>query len=105
MIDSFSAKPAIEPDIISRPTNTRPSDATSMPAVFTLLLLLTMVITRPTRVSSMTYVITLKSLSHTSQPVMVVPMLAPMITAAACMSVITPALTKPTTITVVTEED
>ena len=32
-------------------------------------------------------------------------MLAPIITAAACVSVITPAFTKPTTITVVTDED
>ena len=38
-------------------------------------------------------------------PVMVVPMLAPMMIQTAWFSVIMPALTKPTTMTVVAEED
>ena len=38
-------------------------------------------------------------------PVMVVPMLAPMIIQTACLSVIIPELTNPTTITVVAEDD
>ena len=105
MTNWLSVKPDIEPDIISSPTNTRPKDATRLPAVFTLLFLVTIVNIRPMSVKSMAYIITLNWLSHTSQPVMVVPMLAPIITAAACVSVITPALTKPTTITVVTDDD
>ena len=40
-----------------------------------------------------------------SWPVMVVPMLAPMMIHTACRRVIMPELTKPTTITVVAEED
>ena len=40
-----------------------------------------------------------------SWPVMVVPMLAPMMIHTACFRVIIPELTKPTTITVVAEED
>jgi len=40
-----------------------------------------------------------------SWPVMVVPILAPMMIHTACFSVIMPELTKPTTMTVVAEED
>ena len=40
-----------------------------------------------------------------SWPVMVVPILAPMMIQTACFSVIMPELTKPTTMTVVAEED
>ena len=43
------------------------------------------------------------SLMDTSHAVIVVPILAPMITPTACTSVIRPAFTKPTTITVVAE--
>ena len=43
--------------------------------------------------------------SAMSCPVMVVPMLAPMMIHTACRSVIMPELTKPTTMTVVAEED
>ena len=53
------ATPAIEPDIISRPTNTRPREATRLPAVFTLLFLVTIVNIRPISVKSMAYIITL----------------------------------------------
>ena len=44
------------------------------------------------------------SFMETSQDVTVVPMFAPMMTPTACVSDSTPALTKPTTITVVAEE-
>ena len=40
-----------------------------------------------------------------SCPVMVVPILAPIIIQTACFNVIIPELTKPTTITVVADED
>ena len=40
-----------------------------------------------------------------SWPVIVVPMFAPMMIQTACRSVIIPELTKPTTMTVVAEED
>ena len=42
--------------------------------------------------------------AETNQPVMVVPIFAPMITLIACVRFISPAFTKPTTITVVAEE-
>ena len=49
--------------------------------------------------------LTLKPRIETIQPVMVVPMFAPIMTPTDWASDIKPALTKPTTMTVVAEED
>ena len=59
-------------------------------------------ITTPIKANSGAIAPTSKAMSW---PVMVVPMLAPMITPTAWRSVIMPEFTKPTTITVVAEED
>ena len=80
-----------------------PKPAIIMPAVFTLGLLI-MVMKKPMPVSMMKNSVTGKNCSATICAVIVVPMFAPIIMPVAWNSVMMPAFTKPTTMTVVADE-
>ena len=90
------------PDMTESPMNRTPKPRTTSPIFFTRSFFTNCVISTPTNRNTGAYADRLKD---TSCEVTVVPMLAPMITPAAWYSVIIPALTKLTTMTVVALED
>jgi len=73
-----------------------------IPQCLTFSFLVSIIIPKPTAIMSKAYFVTLNA---TICAVMVVPILAPIITPIACSRFIRPAVTKPTTITVVTDDD
>ncbi len=103
-----SLKGCTASDIISIPINNIPKpiiiDDISLCAIFfAVIIMITPTITTTGAITA-----GLKNFAHstleTSQPVTVVPILAPIITLIDCVKSIKPAFTKPTTITVVAEE-
>ena len=105
---SDSLKGFTASDIVLIPMNRIPKPM-MMPATSLLFAFLpTREIITPTITAKGARVEGLRNFAHsaedTSQPVIVVPILAPMITLIACVRFIRPAFTKPTTITVVAEE-
>ena len=88
--------------IMPSPMNSTPSPAMMLPTFCTFLFFENMPIAIPAKANSGAIV---PMSSATSCPVIVVPILAPMIIHTACLRVISPELTKPTTMTVVADED
>ena len=90
------------------PMNNMPKPIMIEATCFFFTFLPTIIMTTPTINASGASVSGLSAFAHsaleTSQPVAVVPMFAPMMTVIACARFISPAFTKPTTITVVAEE-
>ena len=89
-------------DIMFMPMNSRPSPVTMPQTLWMRRLLMNRHGATPANASSGA---SAPMSSATSWPVIVVPMLAPMMTPTAPPSVISPALTNPTTMTVVADED
>ena len=103
-IASFSLNTFIAEDIKSIPTNIMPIPHIKKPDLFTLSLL-DIVINAPMQAIAARNDATGKACREAMCAVIVVPIFAPIIIPVACFSVIIPAFTKPTTITVVAEED
>ena len=93
---------AIAPDIISIPINKIPKPAIISPIASSFLLLKKAINTTPIKAIIGAKAVISKAISC---PVIVVPILAPMMTHTAFFNCISPALTKPTIITVVADED
>ena len=89
----------------SSATNTSPSPPSIMPKVLTLSFRHSISMKIPTAASGSRNAANSNALRAAICAVIVVPMFAPMITAVAMVSDITPALTKPTVITVVADDD
>ena len=94
--------PAIAPDIVLKPMNKTPKPMMTSPHRDTFCFLQNITISTPT--SRMTGA-AFSNLKDTKRAVTVVPIFAPKITPAACVSVINPELTKLTTITVHADDD
>ena len=105
---SFSFSGATAVDMVVIPTNSRPKPKMIFAISLVWNRLPIMVITVPTIMAMGASITGLRNFAHsvldTSQPVMVVPILAPIITPMACSKFMMPALTKPTTMTVVADE-
>ena len=86
-----------------RPTKTSPKPQKRLPTIFTLSFLTKLIIT-PQKARKYISILIKLVLSATINPVTVVPMFAPIIIGVACISVITPAFTRPIAITVVAAE-
>ena len=109
-----SRSPETAPDMVSMPNMSVAKPSRIMPVSFLRLSLLNIYIIIPISASTGVNDVGLRSCTHTASPLMpprlsshavtVVPILAPMITPIACLSVISPEFTKPTTITVVADE-
>ena len=97
-----SFMPDMAPDIVLSPMNRTPKPMMTSPQRDSFSFLQNITISTP--VSRMTGA-AFSSLNETRSAVTVVPIFAPKITPAACVSVISPELTKLTTITVHAEED
>ena len=105
---SESRRGSTEDDMLSIPINNTPKPITIEAISFRRAFLPLIIKMTPSITARGAMVAGLNIFAHseldTSQPVTVVPMLAPMITLMACVRFIKPAFTKPTTITVVAEE-
>ncbi len=89
--------------IISRPMNSIPRYASIEP-IFLIFAFADIIMNAPTPASIARKSVTFRLCSDTRKPVTVVPMLAPIMMGVACIRVIIPAFTKPSTMTVVAEE-
>ena len=96
-------KELMDADITSSPTKIMPMLPMICPARLTLSLPI-IDMNAPTHAIAAKNAVTGRDWSATICAVTVVPMLAPMMIAVACLRVMTPALTKPTTMTVVADE-
>ena len=102
MKPALSLSGAMESDIRSMPRKSRPKPVKMEPRFLTSVFFDASIRITPTSTDAAA---TLEKFSAISSEVTVVPMLAPIITPTACASVIMPALTKPTTMTVVAVDD
>ena len=106
-VPGLSSKPSKAPFIKSIPMNRMPKPRMISPTFLTVLVLPNICSPKPIAIAGSAYDVILSSKPdiETSQAVAVVPIFVPIITDIACLRVSSPALTKPTTITVEAELD